>query len=83
MGTLTFLDEDKGPTIIATASLMIFLSTLFVALRYYARLLTSTSLAVQDLIVPFAWLAEVGLCINGISKIDIYLQSRKPANNIQ
>jgi hypothetical protein len=83
MGTSTFLDEDKGPTIIATASTMIILSTLFVALRYYARFSTSTSLAVQDLIVPFAWLAEVGLCINGISKICIYFQSGRHTYDIQ
>lgn len=71
MDTPAFLKEDKSPTIIATASMMIVLSTLFVALRYYARFLTSTSFGAQDFIVPFAWLAEVGLCVNGISKIYI------------
>jgi hypothetical protein len=63
-----FLAEDRGPSIIATASTMIFLSTLFVGMRYYARYLTGTSFGVQDIIIPFAWLAEVGVCINGISK---------------
>jgi hypothetical protein len=75
MDTSAFQDEDKGPTIIATASMTIILSTLFVVLRYYARFLTSTSLGVQDLIVPFAWLAEVGLCVNSISKVHINFQS--------
>jgi hypothetical protein len=63
-----FLAEDRGPSIIATASVMIILGTVFVGLRFYARYLTSTSFGIQDVIVPFAWLAEVGLCINGVGK---------------
>jgi hypothetical protein len=60
--------EDRGPSIIITASIFIVLSTLFVGLRYYARYLMRTPFGVQDVIVPFAWLAEVGLCVTGISK---------------
>jgi hypothetical protein len=63
-----FLAEDRGSSIIATASVMVILSTLFVGMRSYSRYLTSTSFNAQDIIIPFAWLAEVGLCINGISK---------------
>ncbi|KAF2737957.1 hypothetical protein EJ04DRAFT_421307, partial [Polyplosphaeria fusca] len=61
-----YLSEDIGPTILATASLMIILITLFVGLRYYARCLTNTNLSVEDFIIPFAWCAEVGLCVTGI-----------------
>jgi hypothetical protein len=63
-----FLAEDRGPSVIITASILIVLSTLFVGLRYYARHLMGTPFGVQDVIVPFAWLAEVGLCVTGISK---------------
>jgi hypothetical protein len=68
MDLQAFLAEDRGPAIIATSLVMITLSTLFVGLRYYARYLMSTPFGIQDVIVPFAWLAEVGLCVNGMSK---------------
>jgi hypothetical protein len=61
-----YLAQDIGPTIIATASLLIILSTLFVGLRYYARHLAQTKFGIEDLIIPLAWLSEVGLCITGI-----------------
>lgn len=67
MDVQAFLDEDRGPSLLATASVMMILSTIFVGLRFYARYLTSTSFNIQDVIIPFAWLAEIGLCINGIS----------------
>jgi hypothetical protein len=70
-----FLAEDKGSSVLATASLMIILSTVFVLLRYYARYLSGTSSGIHDFIIPLAWLAEVGLCINGISKIYVPLTS--------
>jgi hypothetical protein len=46
---------------------MITLSTIFVLLRYYARYLSSTSFNMQDVLIPLGWLAEVGLCVTGIS----------------
>lgn len=61
-----FLAEDRGPSLLLTASVLIVLSTIFVGLRSYARYLTNTPLSIQDVIVPFAWIAEMGLCINGI-----------------
>jgi hypothetical protein len=64
--SLEYLAEDNGPTIIATASLMIIFCTGFVGLRYYARYLTSTRFGAEDIIIPFALLAEVGLCVVGI-----------------
>jgi hypothetical protein len=63
-----FLAEDRGPTITATACLLIFFCTSFVALRYYSRYLTSTSFNIEDVLVLFAWLAEVGLCIVGVGR---------------
>jgi hypothetical protein len=71
MELAAFLAEDRGPSIIITASIFIVLSTLFVGLRYYARYLMRTPFGVQDVIVPFAWLAEVGLCVDGISRSDL------------
>jgi hypothetical protein len=69
MNTSTeFLAEDRGPSIIATASCMIFLCTTFVMLRYYSRYLTNTAFNIEDLIIPFAWVAEIGLCVVGISR---------------
>jgi hypothetical protein len=66
--TIEFLAEDMGPTVIATASVMIFLCTTFVVLRYYSRYLTNMPLNIEDVIIPFAWIAEMGLCIVGIGK---------------
>jgi hypothetical protein len=68
MDIVAFLAEDKGASILATASFMIVFSTVFVVLRYYARFLSGTSFGVGDILIPFAWLAEMVLCINAISK---------------
>ncbi|KAF2707388.1 hypothetical protein K504DRAFT_504558 [Pleomassaria siparia CBS 279.74] len=66
-----WLAHDLGPTVIATASLTIICSTLFVGLRYYARYLAQTKLSIEDVLIPFAWLAEIGLCITGIFMVQI------------
>lgn len=66
-----YLAEDMGPALIGTASLFICFSTLFVVLRYYARYLTHTKFSVEDVIIPFAWLAEIGLCITAIGKYEL------------
>jgi hypothetical protein len=66
-----FLAEDRGRSIIVTASVMIGLCTLFVGLRYYARYLMNTPFGVQDVIVPFAWLAQVGVCSTAIGESTI------------
>lgn len=65
---VAFLAEDRGGSILATATAMSVLGTLFVALRYYARYLSSTSFGAQDVLIIFAWLAEMGVCITGISE---------------
>jgi hypothetical protein len=63
-----FLAEDRGPSLLTTSATFIVLGTIFVGLRYYARYLANTSFSVSDVIIPFAWAAEMGLCINGICK---------------
>lgn len=65
-----YLAQDIGPTLVATSSIFIFLSTVFVILRYYARYLTQTKFGAEDVIMPFAWLAEVGLCVTGIVMVE-------------
>ncbi|KAF1843772.1 uncharacterized protein K460DRAFT_378830 [Cucurbitaria berberidis CBS 394.84] len=65
-----FLAEDRGPTVTATASLMIIFCTLFVGMRYYARYLANTSFKAEDVIIPFAWLAEIGICIVSIVMVE-------------
>jgi len=77
-----FLAEDRGPSVLATAWVMIILSTIFVGLRYYARYISSTSFSVQDAIIPFAWLAQVGVCITAISKVHCAPNSGSPLMSI-
>ncbi|KAL5371436.1 hypothetical protein PMIN06_012881 [Paraphaeosphaeria minitans] len=78
-----YLAEDRGPTIIATASLMIIFCTVFVGLRYYARYLTLTKFGAEDVIIPFALLAEVGLCTVGILMVKKAGTGRHLAFNIE
>lgn len=61
-----YLAESLGPQLVVIASVFMLLSTVFVALRYYARYLTQTRFGLEDVITPFAWLAEIGLCVTGI-----------------
>ncbi|KAF2018438.1 hypothetical protein BU24DRAFT_170900 [Aaosphaeria arxii CBS 175.79] len=65
-----FLAETIGPHLIAASCVFIVLSTAFVALRYWARYLTHTKFGIEDVLIPFAWLAEVGLCITGIVMVE-------------
>jgi hypothetical protein len=66
--TPEYLAEEVGTQLIATASLFIIFSTIFVVLRYYARYLTHTKLGLEDIITPFAWISQIGLCITAICK---------------
>ncbi|KAH8724612.1 hypothetical protein GQ44DRAFT_772951 [Phaeosphaeriaceae sp. PMI808] len=66
MDLAAFMAADRGPSLLATSWTMIVLSTIFVGLRYFARYHTNQPFSVPDVIVPFAWLAEIGLCINGL-----------------
>ncbi|MCJ1389690.1 hypothetical protein MMC18_002547 [Xylographa bjoerkii] len=62
-----YFDESCGGTLIAISVLFIILEATFVMLRYYARHLTGTTRGWDDLIIPAAWFANLGLCILGIT----------------
>ncbi|KAF2202540.1 hypothetical protein GQ43DRAFT_307710 [Delitschia confertaspora ATCC 74209] len=64
-----YLAEDEGHTMIAIAILFIILNTLSVAIRFYARRLNKSTLGSDDLVIPFAWLVNVGLCALGITMV--------------
>lgn len=63
-----YLAEDKGDTLLAICGVFIALETCFVALRYYARYLTTSGFGWDDAIIPIAWLTNVGLCVLCISQ---------------
>jgi len=67
--TSEYLAENQGHVLVAFAVLFIIVDSLFVALRFYAQRLNKTPFGLDDLIIPFAWLVQVGLCLLGISKI--------------
>lgn len=73
---LGFLDEDEGARVVATASILMVACTVFVGLRYYARYLNSMSWNAEDTIIPFAWLAEILLCIVGIGTSPLPITTR-------
>lgn len=63
-----FMAADNGPIVLGTAFSMIVSCTIFVILRYYSRYLSSTAFSIEDVIIPFAWLAEMTLCAGGICR---------------
>lgn len=63
-----YLAEYSGHTLIFISALFITLESVFVALRYYARTLSTSTKGWDDLIIPMAWLVNIGLCILGISQ---------------
>lgn len=63
-----YLVEYSGHTLIFISALFITLESIFIALRYYARTLSTPIKGWDDLIIPVAWLANIGLCILGISQ---------------
>ena len=77
--TAEYLAEDIGPSVIATSIIMMIICTVFVGLRYYARHITSTKFGAEDVIIPFAWLAEIGQGIVAISRTALHLP---PENHI-
>lgn len=62
-----YLSEYIGDRLILISAVFIALESIFVALRCYARTLTISSLGWDDIIIPVAWLANIGICILGIS----------------
>lgn len=66
--TQEYLDEYSGNILIAICALFIIFETVLVALRYYARYLTTSSFGWDDAVIAAAWLTNIGLCILCISQ---------------
>ncbi|PVI07049.1 hypothetical protein DM02DRAFT_581776 [Periconia macrospinosa] len=58
-----YLAEDIGPSMLATVDAMIVLCTVFLVLHYLSRYLAGTPLGTEDFLLPFAWLANIALCV--------------------
>lgn len=61
-----YLAEDRGHVLVAIAVLFMVVDSLFVALRFYAQRLNKTPIGLDDVLIPFAWLVQFGICILGI-----------------
>jgi hypothetical protein len=61
-----YYQEYIGGSVQVVASLFIVLSTLFVALRYRARYMTSAVLGWDDYLVLVSSLVFVGLCVTSL-----------------
>ena len=62
-----YLNEYRGDTLINIAAVFITFESISVALRIYARIITTSKMGWDDMIVPLGWLANIGLCVLGIS----------------
>ncbi|TVY93747.1 hypothetical protein LAWI1_G000884 [Lachnellula willkommii] len=58
----SYLEAYSGNVLIGVCSAFIALETIFLALRFYARSLAPLQWTWEDLLLPFAWLFNVGLC---------------------
>ena len=63
-----YLSEYSGDKVILVSAIFIALETIFVPLRFYARTLTTSARGWDDIIIPAAWLANIGMCILGIGQ---------------
>ncbi|MCJ1403834.1 hypothetical protein MMC11_007057 [Xylographa trunciseda] len=68
-----YLDESCGGTLIGISILFIVLEAIFVLLRYYARHLTGTPRGWDDLIIPAAWFANLGLSFVTVAGVGRHL----------
>jgi hypothetical protein len=68
--TPEWLAEDKGPTLIAISVLFMIVDTTIVLLRFWSvRLQKSPGyFSLDDVVIPIAWLFNIGGCIVGIRK---------------
>ena len=55
-----------GKTLVTISAIFIVLEFTFAVLRFYARRLTPSGVGWDDVLVPLAWLANLGLCIVGV-----------------
>ncbi|KAF2760796.1 hypothetical protein EJ05DRAFT_243018 [Pseudovirgaria hyperparasitica] len=69
--TPEFLAQNSGEDLIACATIFIILNTTFVGLRFYARFTKQTSLGLDDYVIAFAWVANIGLCVLAITMVPI------------
>jgi uncharacterized membrane protein (DUF485 family) len=72
--------ENQGHVLVAVAILFIVLDILFVALRSYAQRLNEASIGLDDMIIPFAWLSRIGLCILAIRETWVLTEFRSTTN---
>ncbi|MCJ1265172.1 hypothetical protein MMC22_005047 [Lobaria immixta] len=64
-----YLNEYRGDTLITIAALFIALESISVILRVYARTITTSTMGWDDILIPLGWLANIGLCVLGITMI--------------
>lgn len=64
-----YLAENCSGGLVAAIACILTLSTLFLALRLYARTLTSANRGWDEYLLPIAWIFLVGICANDIRKI--------------
>ena len=64
----SYLDEYSGNTLIGVCALFIVLETVALGLRFYARRYTSTQLGWDEVLLPIAWVLNIGLCALCISE---------------
>lgn len=62
-----YLNEYRGDTLITISALFIALESISVILRVYARTITTSTIGWDDILIPLGWLANIGLCVLGIS----------------
>ena len=63
-----YLAENCSGQLIAAIACILTLSTLFLALRLYARTLTNAIRGWDEYLLPIAWMFLVGVCVNDIRK---------------
>jgi len=64
-----YLAEDSGKTLVTISILFIVVDTIFVALRFYSQRIARAPIGLDDVLIPFAWFAHIGLCILGITMV--------------
>ena len=62
------MEEDRSNQLIAAVATILVLSTIFLALRLYARVLTTAERGWDEFILPVAWILVVGTCAIDIGK---------------
>lgn len=61
------LNEYKSDTLITIAAIFIAFEAIAVIPRIYARKLSTSPVGLDDIVILLGWLANIGLCVLGIS----------------